>query len=671
MPRPLVVGNGRLLINFDQHLNMRDLYYPYVGQLNHIGGHHCKLGVWVNGRFSWCDQHTWEIQTGYKPETLVTDIIATNRSLGIQLHINDGVHQRENIYLKRLKVMNLVEEEREIRIFFNHDISISESEVGDTAVFDPFLQAIYHYKRNVYLLMNGQFIKEGMFQYSLGIKRFNHAEGTWRDAEDGSLDGNPIAQGSVDSTLSLRAVIKGKSEQTAYYWICVGKNYAEIKKLNQYVLDSSPERLLNRVEVYWNRWVNKSETDFATLPESVIKLYKLSLLIVRTQTDQHGAIVAANDSDILQYNRDHYSYMWPRDGALVALAMSKAGYAGMVGPFFQFCADALTKDGYLLHKYNPDGSLGSSWHPYYRDGETHLPIQEDETALVLFALWKHYAQHKQVEFCQSLYASLIRPAAKFLIQYVDEELWLPKPSYDLWEERRGIFTFTCSTVFGGLMAAANFARLFGDDDRCQKYFEVAMRIRDGIITHLYDKELHRFIRGIYRDHNGRIQKDITIESSVFALSSFGVLPADDPKIISTMEATQKALQVETEVGGTARYQNDYYFQRSQDIELVPGNPWIICTLWMAEWQIARAITIEQLHRPLETLEWVVRHAMESGVLPEQLDPYSGKPLSVAPLTWSHSTYVLTVLNYIEKYKKLKCMEQLPEDIKSSTPDNKR
>jgi len=45
--------------------------------------------------------------------------------------------------------------------------------------------------------------------------------------------------------------------------------------------------------------------------------------------------------------------------------------------------------------------------------------------------------------------------------------------------------------------------------------------------------------------------------------------------------------------------------------------------------------------------------MESGVLSEQLDPYTGEPVSVAPLTWSHATFVATVLRYVDKANELK------------------
>lgn len=528
---------------------------------------------------------------------------------------------------------------------------MNETEIGDTAMYDPKLNTVYHYKKNTYIMANGQTSAEGIYQYSIGIKRFNQAEGTWRDAEDGILGGNPIAQGSVDSTISFRLFLQPDEEQSVYYWLSLGESYSEVKKLNQYVVENDPNQLLSRVGIYWKHWVNKQNHSFANLTDEMIDLYKKSLLIVRTQIDQNGAIIAANDTDVLQYNRDHYSYMWPRDGALVAYAMIVAGYDGVVSNFYKFCSKVITKDGYLQHKYNPDGSVGSSWHPSVQDGEFQLPIQEDETALVLYTLWEYYLKSGQIEYCQSLYASLIRPAAKFLKNYIDHELKLPLPSYDLWEERRGIFTFTCSSVYAGLKAAANFAELFGDEHRRMNYNNAAETIKNGMLRHLFDQETGRFLRGIYLDKTGQITKDYTLESSMYAIFSFGVLPADDPRIVRTMEVIKDKLSVKTEIGGYARYENDYYFSTLLN-DQIPGNPWIICTLWIAEWEIAKANTLSELTEAYNLLQWTCMQTMESGVLPEQVNPLTGDPLSVAPLTWSHSTYVMTVNKYIKKYLEL-------------------
>ncbi|MCC3373343.1 glycoside hydrolase family 15 protein [Cohnella sp. REN36] len=653
MARHLVIGNGKMLVNLDNRCFLRDLYFPYVGQLNHIGGQPCRFGVWCNGKFVWLDDPEWTIELGYIENSIVTNVTARHEGLGLELYMNDGIHQRECIYLKRVVVRNLTSDPKDVRVFFHQDLMIDGNEVGDTAAYYPANRTVFHYKRSSYFMFNGRSQTGGIHQFSTGIKRFHAAEGTWRDAEDGELSGNAIAQGSVDSTVSFRVELPGGSESTLYYWMSVGSRLEEVKRLDQYVQESHPEKLLSRIVIYWNHWLTKvgSQFHFGDLPGEVVRLFKHSLLIVRTQIDERGAILAANDTDILQYNRDHYSYMWPRDGALIADAMSTAGYHGTIAPFFDFCGKALSPEGYLYHKYNPDGTVGSSWHPYVVQGASRLPIQEDETALVLFALWKDYERHGEIELPQSLYPSLVRKAASFLCDYVDPSLGLPLPSYDLWEERYGIWTYTVASVYGGLMGAAYFADLFGDYERSDRYRSVAERMKLGMLTHLWDEEAGRFARGLVQ-RDGVWEKDLTIESSLFGLYEFGVLPPDDDRVARTMHAIERGLSVHTDVGGVARYTNDYYFQQTGDVEHVPGNPWIICTLWVADFQIETARTLADLDRPRATLESIVRRTLEGGNLPEQVHPMDGAPLSVAPLTWSHATYIKTVCRYLRKREQL-------------------
>ena len=656
MPRQLVIGNGRMLVNFDSEANVRDLYYPYVGQWNHIQGSKNSIGVWVEGKFSWCDGADWEKKLKYRRETLVTCVQLVNRELGISININDAVHYEDCIYLKRLTVHNLTDRPREARLFFTHDFSIDESEVGDTAVYELQTSVLYHYKKGKYFMVNGFSGYGGIFEYATGTKRFGGAEGTWRDAEDGKLECNAIAQGSVDSTLSFRVDLPASGKDIVYYWLCVGKNFQEARGLNDYMIQRHPETVLTSVDAYWRQWVNKFSYDEVRLPVDVLGLYKRSLLIIRTQIDRRGAVLAANDSDILQYNRDHYCYCWPRDGALVSNSLIKAGYPEMTQNFFKFCENALTSRGFLLHKYNPDGSVGSSWHPWVLNGKPQLPIQEDETALVIFALWEYYQHTRNIEFVLGLYRSLIRPAGTFLVEHMREELSLPYESYDLWEERRGIFTFTASAVYAGLQAAANFAEVFADYPKAGVFREAAQRVRTGIITRLYDESLNRLLRGIYVKDDGSIEKDLTLESSVYGVVKFGVLPADDKRVEATMKAVETGLWVKTDIGGVARYANDHYFQKSSDTATVPGNPWFICTLWIADWYINKAKSLEDLDKPMQLLKWVIRHAMPSGILPEQVHPHTGEPLSVAPLTWSHSEYILTVKKLIDKMRKFSCVQ---------------
>jgi oligosaccharide amylase len=653
MPRQLVLGNGNLLINLDKHLQIRDIYYPYVGQQNHVQGHVNRLGASINGSFSWLSEDDWEVNPGYHKDSLVTLSTARNKKEGVTLKIEDAVHQRENMFMRRITVINDSNSEKHIKLFFHQDLSIYETEVGDTAYYDPERSVIIHYKKNRYFLFHASFDDTGINQYTTGVKRFLSAEGTWKDAEDGHLHVNPIAQGSVDSTFSVEGMIPSHQNRNVFYSLTIGKSREEVFSLYDYLMEIGPSLTLDKIDVYWRRWVNKTKINRCDLSDNLIDLYNRSLLIIRTQTNENGYIIAANDSDIQQYNRDHYSYMWPRDGALIAASTAKAGFHGMVKNFYRRCAEVLTKEGYLHHKYNPDGSIGSSWHPLTnKDGEIQLPIQEDETALVLWAFWEHYNETGDIEFAQSLYRSLVRPSARFLLQYMHSELDLPLPSYDLWEERRGIFTFTASSVYGGLLAAYNFATLFGEDDRAERYKKGALRVKSGMEKHLYDEDSKRFLRGIYLLDNNAYKKDFTMESSMYALFAFGVFSAEDERVVRTMKDMEKELSIKTKVGGLARYTNDYYFQQTHEIDKAPGNPWLICTLWLAKWYIQCAKSIHDLEHPKKILEWVQTHSYSTGVLSEQLHPFTGEALSVAPLTWSHATFVDVVKDYTTVYEKL-------------------
>ncbi|MDI6810710.1 MAG: glycoside hydrolase family 15 protein [archaeon] len=55
---------------------------------------------------------------------------------------------------------------------------------------------------------------------------------------------------------------------------------------------------------------------------------------------------------------------------------------------------------------------------------------------------------------------------------------------------------------------------------------------------------------------------------------------------------------------------------------------------------------------MDILNWVAAHALSTGILSEQIHPYTGEPLSVSPLSWSHAEFIDTMTDYVEKLKAL-------------------
>ena len=658
MPRDIPVGNGSLLVNFDSTYQLRDLYWPHVGLENHTAGHPFRFGIWVDGQFSWVSQDDWQRRLEYAPATLVTNVNLVNNKLGLRLLVNDVVDFHENLYLRQITVHNDHDQERDIRLFFSHDFHIGGYEVGDSAYYEPERRALFHYKGKRWFLINtakelqGK-INLGLDQWAVGTKEINGQEGTWRDAEDGYLSGNAVAQGSVDSTGALHLLVPGRGEAQGWYWIAVGEDFDAVIRINRNIRARGPDTYLERTRQYWKLWADKEPDDALGLSPELTDLYRRSLLVVRSQIDNEGAIIAANDYDITTFARDTYSYMWPRDGALVSVALINAGYSEITRRFFEFCHNVVTPEGYLLHKYTPDGALASSWHAWYRDGQKQLPVQEDESALVLWALWKHFERFRDVEFVKPLYRGLIIRVANWLTSYRDAEDGLPLPSWDLWEERRGVLGWTVASTWAGLQAAGNFAEAFGEAHLAAHYRKTADEIKAGVEKHLWRPDMNRFVRMLDRRADGGWDVDTELDSSLFGLWYFGMFPADDPRIVATMNAIRQQLWVKTEIGGVARYEHDYYHQVTDDKANVPGNPWFICTLWLAEWQIAIAESEDDLRPALDILDWTVRHSMASGVMAEQVHPYSGAPLSVSPLTWSHATLVLTIRELLAKQNSMK------------------
>jgi GH15 family glucan-1,4-alpha-glucosidase len=645
--RSAILGNGSLLIALDQFGRVADLYFPHVGLEDHMrDGTHCRIGVHVDGNISWIGEDlSWHISLNLEEEALESSMVARNDAIGVELTFTDVVYNEKPIFIRRVVVKNLQDTEREIKVYFGQEFQMYKSSVGDSAYYDPTDGTVMHYKGKRVLLISGTIEDEPISDYAIGMSHYAEKEGTFRDAEDGMLSKNSIEHGPVDSVIGFYGSYKKGAEKTIRYWLTAGESLPAAKELHTYLLSKSRDHLIRTSGSFWHAWVNKYEWSFYGMSPEQIALFKKSLMIVRAHVDDEGGVIASADTDILQGGKDTYAYVWPRDAAYAAMALDRAGDHNVARRFFSFCERVIHKDGYFMHKYLPDGSLGSSWHPWVKDGKTQLPIQEDETALVVLALNEHYKRSRDLEFLETLYNPLVAKAADFMVSYRDAKTGLPLPSYDLWEEQRGVATFTASAVYGALVAAAEMATLLGKEKSATRYTLAAEEVRAGILKHLYDDKLGTFAKLLDPDTG---EPDYTLDtSSVYGVFSFGVLAPEDPRLARAFDATFAALSVGVQTGGIGRYERDKYYRTS-----IGSNPWFVTTLWYAEYLTDRAKTEEELQAVRNIFSFVVERAFPSGILSEQLDARTGEQLSVAPLMWSHAAYVSAVVKYLDKLEEL-------------------
>ena len=642
MAKSLILANGNIFVGLNASGFVSDFFFPYVGVENHVRGEAHRVGVWYQHKLSWLDDGSWDIEIDLVQKTFIGLMKCTNKHTGLTLTITNVVYNEKNIFLREIEVTNASDHTEDIKLFFHQVFSIYETPQGDTAYYDPVKNALIHYEGRRMFLIYGEASDIPFNDFSVGLYGIEGKEGTWKDAEDGILSKNPIEHGHVDSTLSISLTLHKGETKKAYYWITVGETKAEVYELHDYIKYRSPSQLIESTSKFWKAWLTRQEYLVCDTTEpKFLELFRKSLFYIRGNIDNRGAIIASGDSDMLQHGRDTYSYMWPRDGAMTVMALLKVGEYNISKHFFKFCNDVIEPDGYLMHKYRADRSLGSSWHPFVKDGEPILPIQEDETALVLVALYEYYEKTKDIEFIEGHYNSVIKRMATFLADFTDPVTGLPRPSYDLWEEKHGVSTFTAAASYAGLIAGAKFAKLFEKENDERLFRTTAEKMKDAILTHLYDKELRMFIK-LLNTKNGEMVYDTTIDmSSIYAIYAYGVLEVTDPLVTESIATIEEKLRIHTGIDGVPRYTGDRYYMQAEGVP----NPWYITTLWLAQYYALIAKSPDDLEKVTHWLAWTVKHSPLSGVLSEQLHPFSGIQLSATPLTWSHAEYVRTIMVY--------------------------
>jgi len=645
MARPVMLGNGQLTVGLNEAGLVHDFYYPYVGldNLSTSRSVHHKIGVWIDGRFSWAGDPGWEISVDFENNALVSSVEMHNADMQVSLHFNDFVDSEVNAFCRRITVNNLSDSYRDIRVFLHQVFQISRAGRADTALYVPEENYILDYKGRCSLLIYGQ-LDDGTEhdQFSIGNYGIEGKEGTYKDAEDGELSNNAVEHGGVDSVIRVICSVGAKKSSTINYWVIAADSQYSAEKIHKTFKAEGLDKRLSDTREYWYDWLHIADRRLQGVEDAYRRMCRKSLMVIKAHTDKRGGVIASCDSSIYNYGRDYYSYVWPRDGAYALWPLIRLGYTDEAKNFFEFCRDILTPDGYLKHKYQPDRSIGSTWHPLLHGTRQELAIQEDETAIMIYMLGEYHAATKDDTFVLSLYNTFVQPAANFMADFIDEQTGLPHASYDLWEEKFLTSTYTTACTYQALQVAADFAEKFEYPDDAVRWQKVAQTIASNAAV-FFNEERQAFRKGFLLKEDGSLAFDNTIDiSSLYAAIMFGDDDLfDNQKIEATVATIENVLLDQSPSGGSPRYEHDHYFESNPPLL---GNPWFVTTLWMAQYYVRANKTEKAKYY----LEWTLGKTLPSGVLSEQVNPTTGEQVSVSPLVWSHAEFINTALDVSKK-----------------------
>ena len=608
----LVAGNGRLLLTVNEHGDWNELFYPYPGQFQQL--REARLGLYDvrAAKFAWLRRgNGYAIEqrpfgAGQLPES-------TWSGEGIRLTVRDHVHPNHDLIVRVIRLR--AEPARPVRLFAYHAFQIAESMYQDTAYVDPDVPSLVHYKRGYYF----EFFADPPFTHAAcGEHTLKGLKGTYVDAEDGRLEGRSVAHGAADSVMEWDVEPPPDGEAELRLFLAAARTLPAVHEIRNYVRQGGTVRFVREAERFWESW---AERRLPHAPRGLSaqgrEVYRASVLLMRHVTGPNGAIVASPDTRSLVAAGDTYNYCWWRDGGYIAKAMDEAGLYEGAAKFLAFAQECQNPDGSFFHRHFPDGALGSTWHP--------PPfLQIDQTATVIAAAWHHYKRGGDPDVLVNLWP-LVKGAANFLAEFRDPTTRLPRPSFDLWEERLGVHAYSTAAVAHALERAARIAGEIGKDPG--PWRRASQEVREAAVERFWDAEKGRFVRSLE-------PRDERLDASLLLALKLGLLPWDDPRARSSVDTIERRLWA-SGVGGLARYEGDTYYGEE--------NPWIVCTLWLGE---AR-LRLGDPARCRELIEWAVARATPTHLLPEQVDRRTGEPKSATPLSWSHSTFVDVVHKYAE------------------------
>ena len=599
------MGNRSTLITIGKNGELRHLFWPSHNYPQHVRGSLPGIRFRIEGEesFSWLTDDPWIRKQRYLPDSTILETIFSHPK-GIHAKATDLVLPDRDALVRVFEIANHNEPSIEASLLYYNDFDIAETPQGDACFYDVSTDSILSYKRNYWFAFGAD---RPTSSHQCGV----HEEGSdaFVDAKDGRLSGNSLAlfagAKGVNSCLEwdLGNLTRGSKEQLSLL-MCFGENKQNALRILDVSRHQSLAEMVNDVNRYCQDWLRKNTA--TGVIEEWTDLLRRSLLTIRTMVSQDlGGIIAAPTLD------PDYRYVWSRDGTYVAYALDRCGYADDAEGFYRWCKDAQEPDGGWYQRYHVEKTPGPSW------GE-----QEDQCATILWGIGQHYRLTRNDEFLAEMWPT-VRKGIDHLIANRDTETGLIGPTFDLWEEKKALHTYTNAAGSAALTAGSMIASSLGQDALSVSWLDESKELQRAISTHLWNEQNGRFLKSIH-------PHDSSIDTALLGLSyPFKVLEPDDPRMLSTSRQIQNAYRYTTE--GLGRYPEDSYHG---------GNPWFITTLWMSLYQCQ----LRNYDKARVLIDWCVKHVDELKLFSEQVQKENGEPISASPLAWSHAMFILSLLD---------------------------
>jgi GH15 family glucan-1,4-alpha-glucosidase len=385
--------------------------------------------------------------------------------------------------------------------------------------------------------------------------------------------------------------------------------------------EKDEEEALRSTLEWWNDWSSRCTWEGEWRDAVVRSLITLKAL---TYAPTGGLVAAATTSlpELIGGVRNwDYRYCWLRDAAFTLQALMSGGYTEEAREWREWLVNSVAgSPGQLQIMYGLAGErrlpeLEIPWLPGYEDSApvrignaAHEQFQLDVYGAVMDAL--HVARQAGLEPSENAWR-VQGELMKFL-----EEGW-SRPDEGIWEVRGSRRPFTHSRLMAWVAAdrAVRGVEDFGFEGPVEKWRSLRETIRNAILEEGYDRELGAFVQ---------FTGSKELDASLLMIPLVGFLPADDPRVVGTVEAIGRDLAKD---GFIRRYRTE------ADIDgLPPGEgAFLLCSFWMADNLALQGRRDEARER----FEALLALRNDVGLLSEQWDTERNRMVGNFPQAFSH------------------------------------
>jgi GH15 family glucan-1,4-alpha-glucosidase len=384
---------------------------------------------------------------------------------------------------------------------------------------------------------------------------------------------------------------------------------------------------LERAESWWREWASRCTYEGPYAEAVVRSLVTLKALIFAPT----GGIVAAPTTSLPEQiggvrNWD-YRYTWLRDATFSLVALMTAGYVEEATAWRDWLLRAVAGDPAKLQiMYGPGGErrlteLELPWLPGY---ENSAPVRIGNAAMSQFQLdvygevidAMYQARRAGVPPDESAWA-----LERAICAHV-ETVWR-EPDEGLWEVRgpRRHFTHSKLMAWVAMDRAVRSVEEFGLEGPVDRWRATRDTIHEEVCRQGFNASRNSFVQSFGSDD---------LDASLLLLPLLGFLPADDPRVVATVDAIMRELVIDGYV---------YRYATKPSVDgLPPGEgAFLMCTFWLCD----ALVSLGRREEAEKIFERLLSLRNDVGLLSEQYDPGLCRLTGNFPQAFSHVALINT------------------------------